>query len=473
MLNAQGEVLRAIARLRPTDRDPGVTVRYLHRRAVRLARRFVDGTTAIPSGPRSSRPRPGARLESRHLATHRTAAQRSSVSLQVTASPRTSAWTTLQRLLPATRRFDRRLLRARLSSERTLPIGIAFIVVLASVISLGPAAIRTVGAAEAAKQDVRLAIGGGFSANLLGDSLISDPADDATAAGLGPYVDDGTLYKPVAVNTTVESGSSLLRHYTVRSGDTLTGIASHFGVSMMTLWWANNLSTKDSLKIGQSLLIPPVNGLVVTVRAGDTLESLASTYKVDAASILDLNGLTDPNLVVGQVLVLPGAQGAPIPTVAPTPTPAPTPKPVVRASSGGSSGTGQTPTYTGGAWAWPVVGGNNYISQYFHYGHYAIDIAAQYGTPIVSPLAGTIVFAGWNNNGGGYQVWISHGGGIYTAHCHMSSVGVSVGQSVARGQLVGHVGMSGWATGPHDHFEVWIGYPWKSSSIRVNPLHYY
>jgi len=383
-----------------------------------------------------------------------------------------SRWAGLRRSLPGLRRLDRRLLRARLSSERTLPIAIAFIVVLASVISLGPAAIHTVGAAQTRPQDLRLAVGGGVSDRVSDDPILSGTLNRPTAARLGTYVDDGTLYKPVAVDTTVESGSSLLRHYSVRSGDTLTGIASRFGVSMMTLWWANNLTTKDSLKIGRSLVIPPVNGLIVTVRAGDTLDAMASTYKVDSASILELNGLTDPNLVVGQVLVLPGAQGAPIPTAVPTPTPTPAPKPVSHPSTGGSGGT-SPPSYTGGAWAWPVVGGNNYISQYFHYGHYAIDIAAQYGTPIVSPLAGTVIFAGWSNNGGGYEVWVSHGSGIYTAHNHMSAVNVSVGQSVARGQLVGRVGMSGWATGPHDHFEVWIGYPWKSSSVRVNPLHYY
>ena len=53
----------------------------------------------------------------------------------------------------------------------------------------------------------------------------------------------------------------MLQHYTVREGDTLTGIASRFGVSMMTVWWANKLTSKDSLKVGQDLVIPPVNGL--------------------------------------------------------------------------------------------------------------------------------------------------------------------------------------------------------------------
>lgn len=342
-------------------------------------------------------------------------------------------------------------------------MAVAFIVVLASVVSLAPGAVRSVGAAQPASQNVRLAIGGTSSAGTA-DPLLGGTA--GTGNTLGDYVDDGTFYKPVAVDTTVESGSSLLRHYTVRSGDTLTGIASRFGVSMMTLYWANHLSAKDSLKIGESLIIPPVNGLVVTVAVGDTLDALAAKYKVDAAAILDLNGLTDPSLVVGQVLIIPGAKGAPIPTATPAPTRAPT-------TSSSGSYTGKAPTYSGGAWAWPVVGGGNYISQYFHYGHLGIDIAATYGTPIVAPLAGVVVFAGWKSNGGGYQVWISHGNNLYTMSCHMSGVTVSTGQSVGRGQQVGRVGMSGWATGPHDHFAVSIGYPWGGGSYFVNPLNYY
>src|SRR6185369_4822682 len=94
-------------------------------------------------------------------------------------------------------------------------------------------------------------------------------AVDAAAAP----VDDGTLYKPVAVDTSVASSAGLLRHYTVRDGDTLTAIANRFGVSMMTVWWANGMTSKDSLKAGENLVIPPVSGLVITVKAGDTLDS--------------------------------------------------------------------------------------------------------------------------------------------------------------------------------------------------------
>jgi murein DD-endopeptidase MepM/ murein hydrolase activator NlpD len=460
LLNALGGVLRATARLRPTDRDRSLTVKYLHRRAVRITRQVVDRLAPVPTRRRSS-----PALAPRHLASRRFAASTTLSDPQATRvrGSRSVDWVRIARLRLMRRfKLDPRLLRVRLSSERGLPIIIAFVVILASVVSLGPGAVKPVGAAEAQSQALRIAVGG------TSGELTDDPEllglGGRTADRLGAYVDDGTIYKPVAVDTTVESGSSLLRHYKVRSGDTLTAIASRFGISMMTLWWANNLSTKDSLKLGQSLVIPPVDGLVVTVKVGDTLDGYAAQYKVDQASVMDLNGLTDPNLVVGQVLVLPGAQGAPLPTAAPTPKPTPR-------TSTSTYTAPKVPTYSGGSWAWPVPGG--YVSQYFHYGHYGIDVAAHYGTAIVSPLAGTVIWAGWKANGGGYQVWINHGGGIYTAHHHMSSVLVHVGQYVGRGQQIGRVGTSGWATGPHDHFEVWIGYPWTGGSYRVNPLRYY
>ena len=357
------------------------------------------------------------------------------------------------------RRLYRRHLVLRLASDRTLPIAIALIVLTAAGISLAPAA-QPVGAAQGSTTDVasaaRLTVGGGPG----GPGLVDGQAADAA---ISAPVDDGTVYKPVAVDTTIKSSVGMLQQYTVKSGDTLTSIASRFGVSMMTVWWANSLTTK-SLHTGQVLMIPPVNGLVVTVQPGDTLDSIAAENKIAIADIISINDLQDPNLIVGQVLVLPGAKGDPIPT------PTPTKKPSTSSSGGSSAGAG-TIVNLSGSWAWPVP--NGYISQYFHYGHYGIDIAAPYGSPIYSPRAGTVVFAGWKDNGGGYQVWIYHGNGVYSGHHHMSRTLVVTGQTVAKGQIIGRIGQTGWATGPHDHFEIWIGFPWESGSYRVNPLRYY
>jgi len=297
----------------------------------------------------------------------------------------------------------------------------------------------------------------------LGPGSWSDESDSEASID-GPFGSDGTLLKPVSVDTTVADGSALLRTYRVKSGDTLTGIAHKFHVSMMTVWWANQLKSKNDLKVGQWLTIPPVNGVVVTVATSDTLDTLASKYHVDASEIVDVNQLTDNVLVVGQTLTIPGALSSSIAT------PKPTKKPVVQSSGGSSGGSTRAPArYSGGKLSWPVAGG--YISQYFHYGHYAIDIAADMGTRVMAAASGRVIFAGWKNNGGGYQVWIAHGSNLYTTYNHMSAITVGRGQSVSRGQQVGRVGMTGNATGPHLHFEVWIGPVWDGGT-RVNPLNY-
>jgi murein DD-endopeptidase MepM/ murein hydrolase activator NlpD len=380
-----------------------------------------------------------------------------------------------------------------LERERALPVALALLVVVASFASVGgvPAGRGGTGAVGAAQATPRLAIAGlaarpGAGRELAPadalatdapaapeGTLIADPpavsrlgdieAEIAAAdAASGPALTDGTLLKPVVVDTSVSDGRDLLRTYRVRPGDTLTGIARRFGVSMMTIWWANDLASKDDLVVGQTLVIPPVSGLVVTVKEGDTLDSIAAAAGVEKEAIYAFNGLEDETLVAGGTLVIPGARGDAIPT--------PKPVPPSRSSGGGATGSVRTPvSYTGGAFAWPVPGG--YISQYFHYGHSGLDIAADYGVPVRAAAAGTVVFAGWKGNGGGYQVWIAHGSGLYTTYNHLASVSVGSGQRVARGQQIARNGQSGWATGPHVHFEVWVGPIWDGGR-QVNPLRY-
>ena len=357
--------------------------------------------------------------------------------------------------------------------ERVLPIGIAILVLIASVSSVAVSGTvnGATGSTSGPGSAPRLTVGGLSPSSDTVDG--PDQAGALTAVGattgggpldLGQYLSDGTLLKPLAVDTTVSDASAKLVTYTVRSGDTLTGIAKHFGVSMMTLWWANHLAAKDVLHIGEKLQIPPVDGLVIVVKAGDTLDTIAALTGMSADDIVAYNSLTDRTLVLGQVLIIPNAHGKPIAVAAVAP------KPVVSTRRTSSSGGHPPASYSGGAFYWPVPGG--WISQYYHYSHPAIDIAAPEGTRVLAAAAGTVIFAGWNNNGGGYQVWIAHGSGLFTTYNHMSAVLVSVGQHVGRAQQVGRVGMTGNATGPHLHFEVWHGMVW-GDGVRVNPLPYF
>ena len=125
-----------------------------------------------------------------------------------------------------------------------------------------------------------------------------------------------------------------------------------------------------------------------------------------------------------------------------------------------------------GKFAWPVAGrlissyGNRYhpILGYNRF-HAGIDLAAGYGTLVKAADGGQVVQAGYFG-GYGYSIMVYHGGGFATWYAHLSSINVAMGQMVQRGQVIGLVGSTGLATGPHLHFEVRI------NGAPQNPLAY-
>ncbi len=133
-------------------------------------------------------------------------------------------------------------------------------------------------------------------------------------------------------------------------------------------------------------------------------------------------------------------------------------------------------TYTGGAFHWPSATTHLVTSPYgyrihpvtgksrFHAG---IDIGAAYGTAILAANAGVVIVSGYNAGGYGNYVVINHGGGYTTLYAHCSSVNVSVGQQVSRGQVIASCGSTGMSTGPHIHFEV------QYNGQTTNPMQYF
>jgi murein DD-endopeptidase MepM/ murein hydrolase activator NlpD len=97
--------------------------------------------------------------------------------------------------------------------------------------------------------------------------------------------------------------------------------------------------------------------------------------------------------------------------------------------------------------------------------HTGIDIGVPYGTPIHAAASGRVVYAGWMD-GYGNLVAIDHGRGLSTAYAHQSQIGVSLGQTVSQGQVIGYVGCTGHCFGPHLHFEVRI------NGTPVDPMGY-
>jgi murein DD-endopeptidase MepM/ murein hydrolase activator NlpD len=135
-------------------------------------------------------------------------------------------------------------------------------------------------------------------------------------------------------------------------------------------------------------------------------------------------------------------------------------------SSSYSSKNSSSYVYTGGKLNWPVPSraaspssessGFGYRSRPIGSGtefHTGYDIPASYGSAIVAAESGTVIYAGWMN-GYGNTIMINHGGGLVTLYGHNSSLTVSKGQTVKRGQQVARCGATGNATGNHCHFEV-------------------
>jgi murein DD-endopeptidase MepM/ murein hydrolase activator NlpD len=97
--------------------------------------------------------------------------------------------------------------------------------------------------------------------------------------------------------------------------------------------------------------------------------------------------------------------------------------------------------------------------------HAGIDIGASRGTPIYATANGKVTVAGYRV-GYGYMVQIDHGFGFVTIYGHMSKVAVKSGATVSRGDVIGYVGSSGYATGPHVHYEI------RVNGRTVNPYPY-
>ena len=215
--------------------------------------------------------------------------------------------------------------RAAIRQDRSMPVLVAIIVLFAAFAAAIPAVgvAAATGSTDGIGTASRLAVGpaGGDGsgpdgagavegANSIDAGVAPGGPIDATGAGplggsvpsgadQGAFLADGTLLKPIAVDTTVPDTSGTVKTYRVKPGDTLTGIASRFGISIKTIWWANNLKSKDQLKPGLKLRIPTDDGLLVKVKEGDSLDRIARSYGVDLLHRAALAGVA-ANMGAGQ-----------------------------------------------------------------------------------------------------------------------------------------------------------------------------
>jgi len=303
---------------------------------------------------------------------------------------------------------------------------------------------------------------------LIKPALNSDPAP-ATGGGDITIVDSSALMPEEGPSGTladiVKPKNGTISTYIVRDGDTLSGIAQLFNVPVNTILWANDLTKSSKLQVGEKLTILPVPGIVYTVKKGDTLESIAKIAGADATEIGTYNGVDNATLAVGSTIIIPDGEAT-----APTSSGS--------GSNGGSTkvvkGSGPSgnviplahnprepahnvgPTGSASEIAYYIAPLSNYIQTQGIHGYNAVDLAAPIGTPIVASATGDVLIArdgGWNGGYGSYVV-IDHDNGSQTLYAHMSSVAAYDGEHVVQGQVIGYVGKSGEATGPHVHFEI-------------------
>lgn len=265
-----------------------------------------------------------------------------------------------------------------------------------------------------------------------GSNDLSLTEGSALMANAGP---DGTV-----ADISHGSVGGEISTYTVDEGDTFASIARKNGISVNTVLWANNLTSKSTLKPGQTLVILPVTGIEHKVQKGETVASIAKKYGGETQDIISYNGLdADEGLVVGTTIIIPDGEPAAVsvPSSIKTSTSV---KKVNLPSVGGFSN--------------PLPAG--ICTQGLH-GNNGVDIGAPAGTPIYAAASGKVIIAlnngGWNGGFGNYVV-INHPNGTQTLYAHMIRTGTSVGASVTKGQLIGYVGRTGKATGNHLHFEV-------------------
>jgi murein DD-endopeptidase MepM/ murein hydrolase activator NlpD len=280
------------------------------------------------------------------------------------------------------------------------------------------------------------------------------------------------------------TGAVQYTNYEVQSGDTLLAIAQEHGVTVDSLIWNNPEvgADPDTLIIGESLLVPGTDGLLYDVRLGDTITDIAGAYGVSPDAIVQYaaNDLESPDLITeGMVLMLPGA----IP-----PPPPPAPEAVAPPADEAPAQVDPDPGFAVPAAVDPptvepvpiIVDPSVYVSYIWPVGgplwsgygprwgsfHKGVDIGAGYGTAVGAAAAGQVTLATYRDNGYGMYVIVRHADGSETLYAHLSALYVEVGQYVNQGDAVGAVGCTGWCSGDHLHFEVWIG------GTTYNPLNY-
>lgn len=289
--------------------------------------------------------------------------------------------------------------------------------------------------------------------------IFQDKVVVSSSTGKKEFVNKSTVFATRASAATEQSENRILDkpiEYIAQPGDDVTSIGKQFGISFESVKYANNL-VSNNVKPGTKLIIPPVDGTVHVVKKGETINSLAKYFKVPVQLIVDYNYIDAPyELTEGQYITIPNAEN-------PNQEKFYAGTQVLYTTS--AYGIVSAQKFDGGGsgkFIWPFSG---LVTQEFSTKHPGLDIAKPTGD-VVSSDKGKVTRAGWWQGGYGNAVQIDHGNGFITTYAHMSSIAVSVGDMVNKGEKIGVVGSTGRSTGPHVHFTI------QADGKYVNPLNY-
>ncbi len=249
-----------------------------------------------------------------------------------------------------------------------------------------------------------------------------------------------------------------LAQHKVKQGETLEAIAKQYKLKTATLMGLNPEVRNGEVKVGQTLSIPPLDGLTYRFKNEENYTTVAKKYNIRADVLFERNGCQRRPKVV----FVPGAIWKPDPV------------PFNPAIASRGSANPDVIFQTGGyplPYAVPVT--SNYgwrinpVTTIWSF-HSGIDLGAPFGTPVLAAKAGRVEFAGW---GGGYGnlIELDHGS-TGTRYAHLEAIYVAQGQSVTQGQQIGIVGSTGRSTGPHLHFEIMT--PSGDGWIAFDPASY-
>ncbi len=232
-----------------------------------------------------------------------------------------------------------------------------------------------------------------------------------------------------------------IKQYRVRKGDTMSGIAHRFGLSLDTVASLNRTAGMGvhRLDIGEMIRVPNQNGIYLAV---SDLDQLSQEHGVLPDAVLRTNDIAREELTASMELFFPGVQHS------------------GRELSLATGTAFQRPARTGwvssrfGPRRDPFGGGWRQ--------HRGVDIAAPHGTRVYSVQDGRVAAVGSNGVLGKYII-VAHFAGYSSLYAHLSRIYVARGEGVSGGESIGAIGSTGRSTGPHLHFEL------RRGQLHLNP----